>query len=143
MAVGEVRGQQVEPFDVSALDDAQRVAATADELAPAALDLGPDAEQEGRGALRVEVPDERAPALPRGERREVDGGRRLADAALDRVGGEDLQGASIFGKVSRTSLRSSGDENAANRSAKCARASRLSASSAEMTSPAASTASGP
>ena len=38
-----------------------------------------------------------------GQRREVDGGGRLADPALDRVGGEDLQ--RTLANVSRTSLR--------------------------------------
>src|SRR5690606_24676602 len=118
VAVGEVGGQQVQPFHVGAAQQRVDVALAAHELGAAALDLRADAEQERARALRVEVPQERRVALAGGERGEVDRRRRLADAALDVVGREDA----AHPKWSLTSARCSLPANASKRPANSSRA---------------------
>ena len=52
--------------------------------------LRPDAQQEGRGSLRVEVPQQRAADVAGGEVGQADGGGGLSDATLDVAGCDDL-----------------------------------------------------
>jgi hypothetical protein len=89
VAVGEVRRQQVEPVGVGALELGLDVGLAAHQLSASALDLRLDPEQVRARALRVEVPQQRAVTVARGQRGEVDGRRGLPDAALDVVGRED------------------------------------------------------
>ena len=63
------------------------------EVARAALDDRLATQRVGRCALRVEVPDQGAPAALRGEEAEVHRGRRLAHAALDVEDREHSHGA--------------------------------------------------
>src|SRR3954464_8356709 len=98
---------------VGALDEPVDVALAAHELAPAALDPRLDAEEVGAAALRVQIPEQGGRPAACGQVREVDRGRRLADAALDVVGGEDADHANVL----FTSLRWSFAANAAKRSA--------------------------
>src|SRR5204862_6205116 len=95
------------------------VALAAHELPAAALHARLDPEDVGARPLRVEIPEQRLRSAACREVSEVQGGRRLADAALDVVGGEDACHRNVF----FTSPRCSGDENAAKRSLNSARAS--------------------
>src|SRR6185437_13863749 len=61
-----------------------------DQRLAAALDPRPDAEQERRGGLRVQVPQQDPVAGLSRQVGHVDRGGGLAHAALDVVGGEDL-----------------------------------------------------
>src|ERR1035437_9936389 len=90
VAVGEVGRKQVQVVEVGALDGAVQRLGAADERFAAALDLGLDPEQEAGRALRVKIPQQGALAVGGGQVGQVDRGRRLADAALDVVGGVDL-----------------------------------------------------
>src|SRR5207302_4175120 len=125
VAVGEVGGQQVEGVEVGALDGAVQGSRAADERLPAAPDPGLDPELEAGRALRVQVPQQGALAVLGGQITEVDGGGRLADAALDVVGGVDLQRLASWGPASRSRNRCwpAGPANLANRRAKAALAS--------------------
>ena len=95
VAVGEVGRQQVEPVVVGALDPRVDVASCRAPAAPPALDLGLDAQEVGARALRIEVPQQRARPVARGEVGEVHRRRGLPHAALDVVGGEDHEGRSV------------------------------------------------
>ena len=90
--VGEVGRQQVEPVEVGALDRRVELPAALDERLTAALDAGPDPQQEARRSLRVQVPQQHPQAVAGREVADVDRRRRLADPALDVVRGEDLHG---------------------------------------------------
>ena len=141
VAVGEVGGEQVQVVEVGALDRVVEGLGAADERLAAALDPGLDPEQEAGRALRVQVPEQRAVAVGGGQVGQVDGRGRLADAALDVVGGEDLHER----PSSRTRTRSwpAGPANLANLAAKSARASAwLSASFAAISPMASSVAAG-
>ena len=56
---------------------------------PKPATLGLYAEGEAGRALRIEIPEQRAPAGGRGEIRQIDGGRGLSDAAFQVVDGDD------------------------------------------------------
>src|ERR1700749_4019496 len=85
-------GAQVEAVEVGAMDDVVEGLGAADERLAAALDPRVDAEQEAGRALRVQIPEQGPGTVGGRQVRQVDGLGRLADAALDVVGGEDLHG---------------------------------------------------
>jgi hypothetical protein len=87
--VGEVGGQQVETGMIGALDQGADVAPTRHQLASATTHLRLHPEKVGGSTLRIEVPQQRGSTVAGREIREVDRGRRLPNAALDVVGGEN------------------------------------------------------
>ena len=93
VAVAEVGRDQIELVEVGSLDRLVQGAPARDERRPATLDLGLDAEQIRRRALRIEVPDEGPQTAARREVGDVHRGRRFPDAALDVVGGHYLHRA--------------------------------------------------
>src|SRR5690242_1596956 len=145
VAVGEVGGEQVQAVEVGALDRVVEGLGAADERLAAALDPRLDPEQEAGRALRVQVPEQGPEAVGGRQVRQVHGRGRLADAALDVVGGEDLHGRPCISLASRTRTRSrpAGPANLANLAANSARASAwLSASFAAISPMASSVAAG-
>ena len=85
MPVCEVSRQQIQAFEVGGLDRIEQWSGLLDKFRTPALDAGADAEQVGRGALRVEVPQQRPPIVPRRQVGEIHGGSRLTNAALEVV----------------------------------------------------------
>jgi hypothetical protein len=85
MPVCEVGREQIQAFEVGGLDRIEQWSGLLDKFRTPALDAGADAEQVGRGALRVEVPQQRPPIVPRRQVGEIHGGSRLTNAALEVV----------------------------------------------------------
>ncbi len=125
MAVGEVRGQQIQALEIGPFDQLGDRALASHQPTPSAADLRLDPEQIRRSALGVEVPQQHPRTFARRQIREVDSSRRLAHAALDVVGREDVAQRN----VSLTSLRCALDENSAKRSANSSRAAASCSSS--------------
>ncbi len=79
----DVRGHHVEALDAGVHDRVMRVALRVEqEVVDRRHVVRRDAETGGQCALRVEVDGEHLPAVLRESCGQVDGGRRLADAAL-------------------------------------------------------------
>ena len=93
VAVGEVGGQEIEVVEVGALQPHRRRSRSSDERFRATLDPGPDAEEEGRGTLRIEVPQQRALTVAGSKVGQVDRRRGLPDATFDVVRREDPHAA--------------------------------------------------
>ncbi len=71
--VGEVGRKQVQVVEVGPLDRALNRAGALEQRPAAALDPGPDPEQEARRGLRVQVPEQYPVAVARGQVGEIDG----------------------------------------------------------------------
>ena len=120
-----------------------RVLVPLDQRLAAALDPRLDPEQEARRALRVQVPEQGPAAVGGGQVGQVDGRGRLADAALDVVGGEDLHGGPRTRAGRGRAPGPPGRRTCANLAANSARASAwLSASFAAISPMASSVAAG-
>src|SRR6185437_2970298 len=96
--VGEVGRQQIEVVEVGRLDRVVDRPLASDQCLAAALDLGPDPEQEAGGRLGVEIPEQHPVSVAGGQVGDVDRGCRLAHAALDVVRGDNPHEAA-FGRA--------------------------------------------
>ncbi len=88
--IRQVRRQQIEIRMVRGYGELGRIGIAADQLLRASVDVCVAPQNVGRRCLRIEVPDQRWPAIGRGTIGEIDGGGRLTDPTLDVIDGNDF-----------------------------------------------------
>ena len=84
-----LRGQHVEVVEVGASDGRVEIVLAPEHFPNASLDLRLDPIIERGRSLRVEVPEERASAVPRCKIGEVDDGRGFADPSFEVINSDD------------------------------------------------------